>query len=185
MTKLLLVYLLVSLSPGVLAGPDEDPDAVPSWIISINPTKMTDEQRTDILWEEKKQRKRLQILTSLVDAGSKTELSKIPALDDLGRVLYKLEKFDDALEVSREVAEIYAREYGKADRRTISAFINVASTLNRLGSVEECHTIMKGMFPAQLDRFGIGSKEVSFHIGILAKYNGLVVIADVFLAQVR
>lgn len=167
----LIVVLLAFLPASVLAVPDEkDPDAVPSWILSVDPPKMTDEQRTDILWEEKKQRKRVQNLVSQVDAGAKTQLSKIPALHDLGRVLYKLDKFDDALEISREVAEIYAREYGRADRRTISAFINVASTLNRLGSTEECHTIMKGMFPAQLDRFGIGSKEVAFHIGIIIEY---------------
>ena len=149
------------------AADSEDPEALPKWIASVNPVEMTEEQREDILWEERKQRRRIDKLSSQIAAGEKTELGKLPALHDLGRVLYKLEKYEDALVVSREVAKIYAEEYGGIDRRTISALTNVASTLNRLGSKEECHELMKKMFPIQLQRFGLGSKEASFHIGIM------------------
>lgn len=166
--------LLLSLGGSVVpkddAGLDEDIEALPKWIAAIDTAKMTDSQRDGILWEEKKQRKRLRRISDAVEAGEKTILSKLPALHDLGRVLYKLDRFEDALGISRDIAQIYSDEYGEIDRRTISAVINVASTLNRLERYEECHAIMKNIFPAQLDRYGLGSKEVSFHIGLLIPF---------------
>jgi hypothetical protein len=161
-----LLWLCIASAASAARPAKPASEGVPNWMVSLDPKDMTAEQRTDILIEEKRQRKRLAKLSDEISASDeKSELSKIPALQDLGRIVYKLEKLEDALEISRDVARIYTGAYGAVDRRSLSAIINVASTLFKMGQTEECHLIMTKVFPIQLGRYDLGSKEVSYHIG--------------------
>lgn len=160
------VLWLGNIAGTTVGAEAQDSDGVPEWIVSLDPKEITEDQLIGILMEEKRQKNRLAKIVEAVASGEKKILSKLPVLQDLGRVLYKLEKYEDALEISQEVAKINADEFGSVDRRTIAAVTNVASTMFRLGRKEECRVIMKEMFPLQLERFGLGSKEVSFHIGV-------------------
>ena len=67
---------------------------------------------------------------------------KASMLYNLGKTVYYLGSFEEALTISTEILYIYETIYGSEDIKTANALGNVASVSRRLNDLDNCHRSM-------------------------------------------
>lgn len=85
------------------------------------------------------------------------------SLHKLGRAVYKLKKYEKALDISKRIVKIYEELHGKEHRKTADALGNLASAAFRLSSQEVCEYAMQRMMYILLKTHAPESKEVILH----------------------
>ena len=93
------------------------------------------------------------------------------ALHKLGRVVYKLKKFEDALAISKEIVTIYEQVYGYEHIKTSEALGNLASASFRLQLHDHCALAMYRALHIIIKKFGEDSKEVLLHRAKMLTFN--------------
>jgi hypothetical protein len=81
-------------------------------------------------------------------------------LNQLGRTIYKQERYEEVLETAREIVKIHEELDGPESINTAKALTNVGSTANRLGKLKECEVAMNRALYIFIKEYGIESKEV-------------------------
>jgi hypothetical protein len=142
--------------------PVEPPTAAPR-VIKMNPDSLSEADKTVIADEEMEVAWKLKLN---INEKGKDDAGNIPLLEKLGRIQYKLSNLPEALKMSKEIVRLAKIHYGAYEDRTVRTLVNLASVLHRMGQTEDALDIMVELFPIQFQRYGEGSKEMAFHIGV-------------------
>mmetsp|Transcript_20093 Transcript_20093/g.20204 ORF Transcript_20093/g.20204 Transcript_20093/m.20204 type:complete len:219 (+) Transcript_20093:79-735(+) len=119
--------------------------------------ELTSEEIASLLEEEKIYKKGVN--KAIRDFGEISE-NTAKALHKLGRVVYKLKKYSEAMDISKRILKIHENMYGKEHVKTADALGNLGSAAYRVGAYELCAYAMKRMLYILLEAYGEDSKEV-------------------------
>lgn len=95
-------------------------------------------------------------------AGREME-GQIDLRNTLGRLLHASARYQEALEVRREVMDWYLRVYGPRTMRSISVQSNYAVTLSQLDRDTEAIALLQESLPLRLELLGPDHMEVAVH----------------------
>ena len=128
---------------------------------------LDDEQRKKLEREEHLYQKALE--KAVLEYGEMSE-QKANALHKLGRVVYKLKKYNEALTISKTILKIYENIHGYEDIKTSDALSNVGSVAYRLQNKDLCEFVMQRALYIIIKTHGLQSKEVLLHRGRLLTF---------------
>ncbi len=92
-------------------------------------------------------------------------------LHKLGRTIYKQQRYDELLEMSREIVKIHETLDGPEHENTARALGNVGSVAYRLKKLDECNIAMERAMYIWVQKYGETSKEVLLHRGKMLTFH--------------
>ena len=123
--------------------------------------------RSKYLIEEQKLRV---LLDKAVAQHGDLSSQKSEILHKLGRVIYKLKKMDEALEISKEIVRINEEIYGVEHIKTADALGNVGSVSFRLKLQDLCELVMYRALHIIIKKYGVDAKETLLHRAKMLTY---------------
>lgn len=121
---------------------------------------LTPDKRKTYSEEERKLRRELERVKT---QHGRVSSQYVNVLHQLGRAIYRQERYEEVLETAREIVKIHEAIDGPEHINTAKALTNVGSTANRLGKLKECEVAMNRALYIFIKVFGQEAKEVLLH----------------------
>mmetsp|Transcript_12290 Transcript_12290/g.18624 ORF Transcript_12290/g.18624 Transcript_12290/m.18624 type:complete len:205 (+) Transcript_12290:62-676(+) len=125
---------------------------------------------TDVKKLQEEEANLVRELREWTEKYGKYSKERMVKLNALGQVLYKQKRFDDVLEVSRELVDVNEIVSGPETPNTAYALGNYGSVSYKVGNLRECETAMNRALNILINLYGQNSKEVVTHRAKMEMY---------------
>eukprot|EP01039_Chlorochromonas_danica_P005827 gene5827-6416_t len=109
-------------------------------------------------------RARLEVEDTISQHGKKS-YEYASALQKLGRSLHKQHRYEEAVEIAKEIVGIHEKLDGVESEKTAQALTNLGSASYRIHRKQECDWAMNRALYILLQKYGDASNEVLLHRG--------------------